>query len=231
MTEVVNRDELERRLGRVIGRNQRAELQKLLDLLGNPPLISNVPPEYWDNGWKQMAAEVEPVLMDIYLGQAQAFMGTISIGVDWDMVNKGAAEYARKYGYDLVREIFQKTEQGVTDILRALQTEIPNFYEEGMNLGQLEARLGRWFSPVRAEMIAITETTRAATEAERVVVDLIAQETGVGLIPIWQTENDKIVCDICDEKHNQPITDGEYPPLHVRCRCWVVYEFPKKDAA
>ena len=228
MTEVINRDELERRLARVIGRNQRAELQRLLDLLGNPPLISNVPPEYWNNGWRQMAAEVEPVLMDIYLGQAQAFMGTISIGVDWDMVNKGAAEYARKYGYDLVREIFRKTEEGVTDILRALQTEIPNFYEEGMNLGQLEARLGRWFSPVRAEMIAITETTRAATEAEREIVREIEQDSGIKMVPIWITENDELVCPECGPRHEQVIEDGVYPPAHPRCRCWTVHEFAKE---
>lgn len=231
MSEVVNRDELERRLGRVIGRNQRAELDKLLSLLGNPPLISNVPPSYWENGWKDMAAAVEPVLMDIYLGQARAFMDAVPIGVSWDLVNEGAAEYARKYGFDLVKEIVKNTERGVIELLRALQEEIPNFYTEGMNLGQLTERLARWFSPVRAEMIAITETTRAASEAERRMVELIAQETGEGLIPVWQTSNDELVCPICGPKHGNPITDGQYPPAHPRCRCWTVHEFPKRETA
>lgn len=225
--EVVNRDELESRLARVIGRNQRSELQKLLTLLGNPPLLENVPPAYWDNGWRGMAAEVEPVLMDIYLGQAQAMLAATPIGVSWDMVNRGAADYARRYGFDLVKEITQNTQRGVTDILRALQTEIPNFYTEGMNLGQLEERLSRWFSPVRAEMIAVTETTRAATEAEKEVAADIEKESGVKMVPVWQTNDDERVCPVCGPKHDKEITDGEYPPAHPNCRCWTTHEMPK----
>jgi hypothetical protein len=227
VTEVINRDELERRLARVIGREQRAELDRLLALLGNPPRLENVPPAYWENGWKHMAGVVEPVLMDIYLGQAQAMLTTIPIGVSWDLVNKGAAEYARRYGYDLVKEIMANTERGVGEILTALQSEIPNFYEDGMNLGQLEERLSRWFSPVRAEMIAITETTRAATEAEKELATDIARESGIQMVPVWQTEDDEIVCPICGPKHDKPILDGDYPPAHPRCRCWTTYEMPK----
>ena len=227
MTEVINRDELERRLARVIGKEQRAELTRLLELLGNPPRLENVPQAYWLNGWKDMARQVEPVLMDIYLGQAQAMLGAIPIGVSWDLVNKGAAEYARRYGYDLVKEIMQNTERGVGELLTALQSEIPNFYEQGMNLGELEDRLSRWFSPMRAEMIAVTETTRAATEAEREVAKDIEQESGIHMTPIWQTENDEIVCPECGPRHDQPIEDGVYPPAHPRCRCWVVHELPK----
>jgi hypothetical protein len=229
MTEVINRDELEARLARVIGRNQRAELEKLLALLGNPPRLENVPFEYWENGWKNMAAVVEPVLMDLYLGQAGAVLATIPIGVSWDMVNQGAADYARKYGYTLVKEIVENTQRGVTDILRALQTEIPNFYTEGMNIGQLEERLSRWFSPVRAEMIAVTETTRAATEAERTVVAEIERESGMRMIPIWQTNDDELVCPFCGPKHDKEITDGDYPPEHPNCRCWVTHNLPKVE--
>lgn len=228
MSEVVNRDELERRLARVIGRNQRSGLMQLIDLLGNPPLISNVPPSYWESGWKELAAEVEPVLMDIYLGQAAAFIETSTVGVSWDLVNKGAAEYARKYGYDLVKDIVNNTRNGITELLQGLQETIPNFYEDGLSLGQLEERLSRWFSPVRSEMIAITETTRAASEAERLMVELIKQETGAGLVPLWQTNNDERVCMICGPRHGKQITDGMYPPAHPRCRCWVAHEFPQE---
>ncbi len=229
MTEVINRDELERRLARVIGKQQRAELDKLLALLGNPPRLENVPASYWENGWKDMAAAVEPVLMDIYLGQAERLLATIPIGVSWDLVNKGAANYAREYGYNLVKEIAKNTQDGVADLLRALQQEIPNFYESGVNLGMLEERLSRWFSPVRAEMIAVTETTRAATEAEREVAEDIFQESGIRMTPIWNTENDELVCPECGPRDGKPIEDGVYPPAHPRCRCWTTHELPKVE--
>lgn len=229
MTEVINRDELERRLARVIGREQRAELDKLLALLGNPPRLENVPPVFWETNWKNMASAVEPVLMDIYLGQAQAMLTTIPVGASWDMINKGAAEYARRYGYDLVKEIAKNTQNGVIEILQRLQTEIPNFYTEGMNLGQLEDRLSRWFSPQRAEMIAVTETTRAATEAERALADEIFRESNIRMIPIWNTENDERVCPICGPRDGKEITDGEYPPAHPNCRCWTTHELPKVE--
>lgn len=229
MTEVINRDELERRLARVIGREQRAELEKLLALLGNPPRLENVPPVFWETNWKNMASAVEPVLMDIYLGQAQAMLTAIPVGASWDMINKGAAEYARRYGYDLVKEIAKNTQNGVIEILQRLQTEIPNFYTEGMTLGQLEDRLSRWFSPQRAENIAVTETTRAATEAERAVADEIFRDSGIKLIPIFNTEDDERVCPICSPLDGKEITDGEYPPRHVGCRCWTTYELPKVE--
>jgi len=50
--EVINRDELERKLSRIVGRDLRAELSKLMDLLGDPPALANVPNEYWQNGWR-----------------------------------------------------------------------------------------------------------------------------------------------------------------------------------
>jgi len=34
------------------------------------------------------------------------------------------------------------------------------------------------------------------------------------------------VCPICGPKHNREIKDGQYPPAHPRCRCWVNHEIP-----
>ena len=63
--DIVNREEIERKLARVLSRDLRAELGKLLDYLGDPPRLENVPPEYWQNGWRTIQREVEPVLLDV----------------------------------------------------------------------------------------------------------------------------------------------------------------------
>lgn len=220
--DIINRDELERKLARVLGRDLRAELQKLLDYLGDPPQLANVPNEYWNNGWRDIQKDVEPVLRDIYLRQAQGLMDEVGIGVEWDLVNTAASQWARQNTESILQQLFNTRYEH-------LNTTIPRFYEEGWNLGQLRAELENWYSPVRAEMIAITETTRAAVEGERAFVEGLMRQSGVRMIPIWQTANDEIVCTICGPKHGKEITDGKFPPAHPNCRCWVTYEFVKEQ--
>lgn len=227
MSQVPNRSELERLLARVISKEQRAELERLIELLGNPPLLENVPPEFWASCEAGLLAAIEPQLTNIYLLQAEAFMADIGIGISWDLINQGAVNFARTYGYNLVKEIRQNTQSGVADILSLLQQEIPTFYETGVDLEMLESRLMRWFGPVRAEMIAVTETTRAATEAERLIVEELFKTYNIRMIPYWNTENDERVCPICAPRDGKEIKDNIYPPAHPRCRCWTTYRMPK----
>jgi hypothetical protein len=201
----------------------RAELSKLLAYLGDPPRLENVPIDYWSNGWRDIQKDVEPVLMDIFLAQAEGLMAEIGIGVDWDMVNLTASQWSREHTEQILRDMFAIRYDH-------LNTTIPRFYEEGWNLGQLQGELEKWYSPVRAQMIAVTETTRASVEGERALVWQLEKENGVRMTPVWQTANDERVCPICGPKHGKPITDGQYPPAHPNCRCWVTYEFPEVQA-
>jgi hypothetical protein len=73
------------------------------------------------------------------------------------------------------------------------------------------------FSPVRAERIAVTETTRAVVEGERAYVAELERETGQRMVPIWMTANDELVCPICAPRNEKPITNGDYPPAHPNC--------------
>jgi hypothetical protein len=149
-------------------------------------------------------------------------MREVSIGVDWGLVNTNAVSWADKYTFDLVRGIGQTTMAG-------LQQTIPQFYEQGWNLGQLRTALERWYSPARAEMIAITETTRAATEGERQIVAEIERQSGIEMIPIWKTSKDERVCPICSPRDNKPIDDGMYPPAHPNCRCWITHRIKESE--
>lgn len=218
--ELANRDEIERRLARVISKDLRGELEKLLAYLGDPPDLNNIPHDYWQNGWRSIQKDVEPVLLDVYLQQAKNLMMEIGVGVGWDLINRDASNWARTHTESLLKELFGKRYDH-------LNTTIPRFYEEGWNLGQLRSDLERWYSPVRAEMIAVTETTRAAVEGERALAAQLEKESGIKLIPVWQTSKDERVCLLCGPKHGKEIVDGKYPPEHPNCRCWVVYRLPK----
>lgn len=224
--ELINRAELERRLARVISQGLRAELQKLLDYLGDPPDLSKVPYEYWQTGWRGIQREVEPILVETFVSQAEVLMNSVGIGFDWARFNMMAADWARTYTYNLVTDM-----QGVTRsaLEKLLQQNVPGYFEEGLTSKELARRLEAYFGPVRADMIAVTETTRAAVEGERAYVEELVKETGREMIPVWLTSNDDRVCPICGPKNEKPITDRQFPPAHPRCRCGVAWEWPDDE--
>lgn len=220
--DILNRSDLERKLARVVGRDLRLELRKLLNYLGDPPQLENVPRDYWQNGWRDIQRDVEPVLLDIYLSQAEAMMNDVGIGVEWDMINSNASQWAKQNTKQMLMDLFGKRYAHLNEV-------IPRFYNEGWNLGQLQADLEKWYSPVRAEMIAVTETTRAAVEGERAMVAELEKTTGRRMVPVWMTNKDERVCPICGPKHGKEITDGRFPPAHPRCRCWTNHRFSEDN--
>ena len=217
---MIDRYEIERKLARVLSKDLRVELDKLLNYLGDPPNLANVPAEYWQGGWKDIQKDVEPILVDTYIDAAMDLAEGIGIGIDWGLANNAAANWARTNLSELLQKMFQTTYDGVNET-------VPRFYTEQWTIDDLTRHLERWHSPRRAELIATTETTRAVVEGERAAVDQMTKETGIELVPIWLTANDEMVCPVCGPRHKKPITDGVFPPLHPRCRCGAAYE-PKK---
>jgi len=220
MADIPNRDELERQLARTLGKLQRSQMARLLEYMGDPPSLERVPAEFWDEIGGELADALRPFLGTIYTDAAQRLIESGPVGVEWTLVNTRAAEWARQYTFDLVK--------GVNDHTRAaLQDAVSGYYESGQTIGELEEQISGLFGPVRAEMIAVTEVTRASVQGERAIANELRNE-GIDMIPVWQTNNDEIVqeCPICWPRHNQPITDDFFPPGHPRCRCWVTHELP-----
>lgn len=221
MAKVKEREELERRLGRRIGKEHAAALKQLLDYLGDPPKWENVPPEFWEESGKALRGAIGPIMEEIYILQAETMLeGYGGLGVDWDLINQAAANWARQHARDLVGELNKRSYEQAREA-------VADFYEQGLTMGDLEARLGRVYGANRAETIAVTEVTRAATEGERAVVQEL-EKYGIRMIEIWQTENDDFVCVICGPRHDHKEGDGwtkaDGPPAHPKCRCWINHE-------
>ncbi len=163
-----------------------------------------------------------PVLTDLY---AQTFMTLPpEIPVETEMsedgiVNETARQWATEYTYDLVRGINSTTQSALQQIFDTFNST------PGMTRGELEQMIAPLFGPVRASMIAVTETTRtaaAATNAQQVYL----RDQGFNLIRVWNTNADDLVCPICGPLNGRPesewgATVGS-PPAHVNCRCSVV---------
>lgn len=97
-------------------------------------------------------------------------------------------------------------------------------------LPQLVDALTPTFGPVRAERIAVTETTRVIVESQRAASEADEFVTHYR----FTAAADELVCPICGPLHMEAIektsagwlVDGVrmYPPLHVNCRCQIIEE-------
>jgi hypothetical protein len=216
-----DRFELERQLAKVLSKDLRDELKKLLDYLGDPPNLLNVPADYWKNGWKTIQKHVEPFLVAIFVQQAIDSMIEISLDLDPAVINTDAIEWASRNSEEWLQQTFNRTYEGVG-------TLVPKAFEEGWTTKELAKALEQYYSPKRAEMIAITELTRAQVEGEKAYQERLFQLTGVRKVPIWKTANDERVCPVCGPKNEMPIIDNEYPPAHPRCRCNLAHKSEEK---
>ena len=149
------------------------------------------------------------------------FSEKVTIGMDYTLTNTRAADWARKYSYELVKGIDDTTRQ-------ALQSAISNFVETpGMTIGDTMNQLP--FSGQRSVMVATTEITRAYAQANQLAgEDLSKAYPDVKVTKRWFTNRDDLVCDICEPMNgeevdiDEPFSSGDdVPPAHVNCRCWT----------
>lgn len=167
-----------------------------------------------------------PLLRDAALAGAETAlegMVEVGVGIDWAQVNQAAVDWARSYAGQLSRTITGTTQNFV-------RQEVAAWLESGERVDVLKATLEPMFGSVRAEMIAVTETTTAFAEGNLSVW----RESGVVEQKQWRTARDELVCPICtpldglivDLEANGFTTDQggiglSAPPAHVRCRCFL----------
>lgn len=234
MSELSSRDRMERELAQQLSKLFSTQLGKLLELMGDPPSLENVPASFWEEGGVKMAKVMLPFTTSIFLAQAKKLIDKTPMGVDWNLVNQRAVDYAKKYVYGLVKDINDTS-------LKTVGDAISKFFEEGLTRGDLEQMLVGTFGPVRGEMIAVTEVTRAAARGEDAVWDEL-HEQGIEMDTSWNTLNDELVCEICGPLHGT-LADGRddegpywetefgqvHCPAHPRCRCNENNILPERD--
>jgi hypothetical protein len=174
-------------------------------------------------------------------GQVNEAVGPASsVGVDFDVpvINEDALLWARTYDYASV--------PGLTESTRAtLREAIAAFISTpGMTNGQLRALLEPAFGPEQAQMIAVTEVTRAYSQGEQIHQKDLANR-GMKMTRLWRTCMDEKVCPICSPLEDKPEeewqaileglglwppddkikTTADMPPGHVGCRCSSALSF------
>ena len=113
---------------------------------------------------------------------------------------------------------------------KLVRTAVAKFIRQsGFTVGDAMDILRKDFSEEQAEIIAITEITRAYAHAAQIEGEEMKHEfPDVKVIKTWYTNNDDHVCEICKSFHGktveimQPFSNDVFlPPAHAGCRCWI----------
>lgn len=233
MPDIPNRDVLENRFARLLGKIQAGDYARLIKLMGKPPDLAKVPLTFWNEVATDSVRVMAPFLETVYLDQAKEVLQLSPIGVDWTLINQGAVTWAHNYAFDLVTHINETSRNGLAAAIQAYfreaGPEVRTTLEQRIaSYDEFVRRAGNLFGPTRAEVIAVTEITRASVQGElAIAADLRSQ--GVNMDAVWETNNDELVCPICAPRNGKKQNDGwaDPPPAHPRCRCWINHVFQK----
>jgi hypothetical protein len=164
--------------------------------------------------FNELRAAIGPEIAAIATQQGLALAAETGVTFDMAVVSKEAIEWARAHADEVIR--------GITDTTRELVRQATATYFEtpGMTMGDLNRLLEPAFGAVRAEMIAVTEVTRASSAATNQHQEMLA-EAGIEMRRVWETSHDDLVCGICGPLNGLPEEDWKLifppgPPAHPR---------------
>lgn len=217
------RAQFEQRLQAAFEQTSAGFADEIMAALGEPPDADRVPQSLWDRLNAALNAALEPILLEMALASAAGL--AVTVGFDPGIVNERAAAWAEQYSFDLVKGITDNSAARLGELVGAF------FRDPAQDLQGLADKIAALFGPVRGEMIATTEATRASAEGEQRLLEEIMQlNPSARMEEFWQTSEDEIVCPICrplngvkgDGKGNfkHPDDGKRYRlPAHPRCRC------------
>lgn len=171
---------------------------------------------FWNEERQALFELLIPLFTDAITDEArlafEELAGIADIGIAWDIVNEQAIGWANTQTSAVVSQI---TKTSMTGFI----TEFEQWVNSGADLPTLIESLGKYYDPVRAEMIAVTETTRAFAVANIQTWRMSSIVTGFDVL----TAEDGDVDEVClsEQSRNPHALDEEPPPYHVRCRCAV----------
>ena len=217
---------------------QRYRLLELVDAGNGRPTARQLA-EFWRREDAAFFRSIEPALYEI--AQERAIVSIVSGGaVDmWEAINEAVIGWVNDYytnlDVELVGSVPNINATSRTDFARAFldwqRGELETAgYADG--LPQLIRAIEPTFGAVRAERVAITETTRIFAEATRQADNanpyIVAHRI--------YTAGDERVCGICGPLHGMVIPKTQRdaphpslggiagPPFHVNCRCVIISE-------
>jgi hypothetical protein len=176
--------------------------------------------EFWSQEDELLLQVVYPVVVETVRQEARTEMERLEaeydIAIGFDEIDRTVIDWAKRYSYELVKGINQTSRQYIADVMQ-------EFLQQGKPLENIADALDPLYGPVRAEMIAITETTRAFAEADMATWRSSGFVTGKSWAAVASD-----ACDLCLENQAAGVigideafpSGDDNPPGHPRCRCY-----------
>ena len=222
MGHLEGRVELEALFAATWAREFRRQFKMVASAIENSMPWNN--PATWVTIEVRAATASQPILDGIFsAGAFQAEAGLVEGLVVPTVIENRAAVWASQYSFELVKGINSTT-------LAKLQKIISEGLQEGLSSEEIAEILEPIFGSLRAQSIAVTETTRASSEGQRSFIDEL-KKLGVFTITSWLTARDnRVDGKICapldgvvreNGVYTHPRTGVVYrmPPAHTNCRC------------
>lgn len=174
-----------------------------------------------DVNWNEFQSDLESVLAaaleDTSNTSFQQIKQQINVELDEKKLKKKSPEnWASDYSKELAALIVATTQDRVKQVEK-----------DGKELD-----LDYDFSEERAQRIAITETTRAVTAGEYLLLSSAIDNDLIDAYEArWHAELDALTCQDCQDLDgmSQSVWEREAPsgpPLHPDCRCTLEYDIP-----
>lgn len=199
--------------------NYEKELAAILAMLWAKAVQTPTPEAVFRTRWASASSLAGP-LESVYARAAGQLAKEFGVEVPAEKIKTAAKRWAVGYSSILADELHKTTARTAGVALSA----------SANGTGDFASVMRAAFTSARAEVIAATEVTRAATAGER---GLFAYATMTGMIgekqAIWHTELDGRVCELCNDLHGAGqevygLVSISGPPAHPNCRCWLDWE-------
>jgi hypothetical protein len=141
-------------------------------------------------------------------------------GVDWDKWKPGDSEAALKVSEGRFGDLLKNAGLTLRNIDKTTTDRIGNAIAQGLTNGDTASTIGDAVNaiiddPIRADVIAMTETSRAFNSAA------IDSYTESGLDG-WEWLAYEGACDECGDDAGPHNFGDDFPPAHPSCRCGVL---------
>lgn len=207
MAELANRDKHESSFARRVAKLMTRHRKELTRIAGSPPDPAKVPPEFWQKIEREMQEEIFLLLLLTF--DASSLQHQPADGFA-QFQTESVEQFGKQWSDARSRDVGQGYAENTQKRLETIETP---------------EDLTRLFGPDRAEGIAISEVTDAATagseETKRVAGEISDDD-------IWRTSEQDNVCPICRplNRTRRPVWSLKFPNgprAHYRCNCWIEY--------
>lgn len=178
-----------------------------------------MPAQFWGDEPAKIAQDALPFYDETMAQAAQAGLDALPIGVDWGQVNQAVLQLAQQEAARFAQQATATSEGQVSQV-------VADWIKTGGDMPDLISRVALVWEGPRPDVAAVSEVTRLYAQGNAAAWGVSNVVDGATI----KTANDDRVCPICGPLADTDVPlDGELPPFHGGCRCWIVPRVKKPE--